>query len=389
MSGISVAMTHGLFDIASQRWSKKFRKAFIALLGLAAIIVAVLALPVAEWRTGRNNIALLSLAPAGLHVVTANRVWVDTDAACGASRTTDPDDCLALLALLKAPNFRVVGISTIYGNASIEVTYRTTRQLVGQLASEGFQTPPVYRGLAANKTSVGSDVSIPAEHALRDALAESPMVIVALGPLTNIAAVLRKHPHLASQVQRIIVVMGQQPGHVFHPVEGGNARILFGHGPVFKDFNFAKDPSSVATLLALKLPMTFIPYEGAQKTTVSGADLDTLEQGGTSARWAAERSRDWLAFWREDIRQPGFYPFDLVVAAYLLHPELFQCAQVQVKIRKHSWYWRWRLGETGLFVDQQIASKQIHSNQQLVYCPSAKSGLHDTVIADLMRKPTR
>ncbi len=346
-------------------------------------------MPITEWRTGRSNVAPLRLAPAGTYAITSNRIWVDTDAACGTGRTTDPDDCLALLALLKAPNFRVVGISTVFGNASIEVTDHTTRDLVDQLAVDGFEVSQVHRGLAASEISLTSKVSSPAERALRDALAESPMVIIALGPLTSIASVLRKHPHLAAQVKRIVVVMGQQPGHVFHPVEGGSAGILFGHGPVFKDFNFAKDPASVATLLALKLPMTFIPYEVARKTTVSGADLDTLNDGGASARWAAERSRDWLAFWRDDIRQPGFYPFDLIASTYLPHPDLFQCTQVEARIKKHSWYWRWRLGETGLFVDQQITSKQSHSNQQLVYCPSAKPGLHDTVMADLMRKPTR
>ena len=133
------------------------------------------------------------------------------------------------------------------------------------------------------------------------------MVIIALGPLTNIAGVLRSHPALATQVQRIIAVMGQRPGHVFHPVEGGTARILFGHRPVFQDFNFAKNHSAVTELLSLGLPMTWVPYEAAQKMTIPAADLDTMDRDGVAARWVTGRSREWLSFWRDDIHQQGFF----------------------------------------------------------------------------------
>ena len=347
------------------------------------MIAVVLALPVVEWRTGQSDVEPLNLAPAGAYAVTAQRVWIDTDAACGASRTTDPDDCLALLALLKARGLRVVGVSTIFGNAPIEVTDRTTRDLIDQLAAEGFSIPPVYRGRDTSRTVADAVVPTLAENAIREALAEAPMVIVALGPLTNIAAVLRSHPELATQVQQIIAVMGQQPGHVFHPAEGGTARMLFGHGPVFQDFNFAKDRSAVTELLSLKLPMTWVPYAVAQNITVTAADLDAMGRDGVTARWVADRSREWLFFWREDIRQRGFFSFDLVAAAYLLHPELFRCTPVRPSIGRHSWYWRWVLGDTGLFVDQRIDAEQGELRHRVVYCPSASAGVHDAALADV------
>ncbi len=351
------------------------------------VIAVVLALPVAEWRTGRSDVEPLSLAPAGAYAVTAQRVWVDTDAACGTGRTTDPDDCLALLALLKTRRLHVVGVSTIFGNAPIEVTDRTTRDLTDQLAAEGFSIPPVYRGRDTSRVVGDTAIPTPAENAIRDALAEAPMVIVALGPLTNIAAVLHSHPELATQVQRIIAVMGQQPGHVFHPVEGGTARILFGHGPVFQDFNFAKDRSAVTELLSLKLPMTWVPYAAAQQMTIIGADLDIMGRDGVTARWVAARSREWLAFWHDDIRQLGFFSFDLVAAAYLLHPELFRCVKVRPWVGRHSWYWRWVLGDTGLFVDQKSDGEQGIGQHRVIYCPSPSAGLHDAALADITFMP--
>ena len=106
---------------------------------------------------------------------------------------------------------------------------------------------------------------------------------------------------------------------------------------------------------------------------------------GATARWVAEKSRDWLAFWREDIRQEGFFPFDLVAAVYLLHPELFRCAETRASIGRHSWYWRWLLGDTGLFVGQRLRGGKDDLHQRVVYCPSPSAGLHDAALAAMTR----
>ena len=43
----------------------------------------------------------------------------------------------------------------------------------------------------------------------------------------------------------------------------------------------------------------------------------------------ARRSWDWLAYWSEEIGREGFYPFDLLAAAYVIDPGLFRCARVR------------------------------------------------------------
>jgi purine nucleosidase len=363
------------------------RRAILILLSVAAALTVTLALPVPQWRTGQEEVEALSLAPAGAHPITGRRIWVDTDAACGGRRT-DPDDCLALLALLKAPGLEVVGISTVFGNAPLDVTDRTTRELASRLADEGFAVPPVWRG-RDSAGMPGTEEPSPAERSMADALSASPMVIVALGPLTNIAALLHARPDLAPRIERVIAVMGQRPGHVFHPVEGGTAAILLGHGPVFRDLNFASDPASVEELLNLDVPMTLIPYEAARKVTVMERDLDALHRKGGAARWVAERSREWLAFWREDIRQEGFFPFDLVAATYLLRPDLFRCAETWGWIGHHPWFWRWHLGKTGLFVTQEPHGAGDGLKHRVVYCPQPGAGLHDPALAAVTRvKPS-
>ncbi len=60
---------------------------------------------------------------------------------------TDPgvDDALALLYLHRHPEIELVGITTVFGNASVEVTTRNARFL----AREWGITAPVHAGAAA------------------------------------------------------------------------------------------------------------------------------------------------------------------------------------------------------------------------------------------------
>ncbi len=43
----------------------------------------------------------------------AEPVWIDTDPACGISRTSDVDDCWALHLALRSPELEIRGISTV------------------------------------------------------------------------------------------------------------------------------------------------------------------------------------------------------------------------------------------------------------------------------------
>ena len=135
----------------------------------------------------------------------------------------------------------VVGVSTVGGNAPRGIVDLTTAALLEQF------------GLGA---LVKRDV--------RAALEQGPLTILALGPLTNIAALLHEEPELRKNVARLIAVMGRRPGHIFHPAEGADGGRLFGHGPVFRDFNFALDPDAVSRVLALNVPISFVPYDAAR-----------------------------------------------------------------------------------------------------------------------------
>jgi purine nucleosidase len=370
------------------RASRIVRACGAAVAVLALLALATFAIPVPTWRTGELPVPPLDLVKGGPAARMPERIWIDTDAACGHVRTTDPDDCLAILLLARAPGVEIVGISTVFGNAPLAVTDRTTRDLMAILERGGIATAPVHRGSAGSVGEHGGVAPEPAHVALRKALAEAPLTVVSLGPLTNVAAALGERPDLQANVARLVAVMGRRPGHLFHPAEGAGDGILFGHGPVFRDFNFDQDREATTSILEMGLPTTLVPYDAARELTLTGADLARLEPRGDTAAWVASRARAWLDFWKEDVGKDGFYPFDLLAGAYVIEPRLFDCATSDAWVSKDP-----KL--RNLFYDPQALLVGFGRTRpadgsatgRVIYCPQVSPDLHRWLMSRLGAHP--
>jgi purine nucleosidase len=355
------------------------------LLSVVVLFLITLALPVEAWRRGEPGGPRFQTAAVAPPWPRPLRLWVDTDAACGLGPRTDPDDCFALLLLARSPEeVELVGISTVFGNGILEATDSITRALAGRLPPVGHRGPNVFRGAARPlEDSAGSDGLIaPAYRALERALEEGPLVLLALGPLTNLATVLRGRPDLRTRVIRIVAVMGRRRGHLFHPVEGQRAPSILGHGPVFRDFNFAKDPEAALALLGMRLPLTLVPYEAAREITLTEADLNHVGAASDAGRWVAQRARGWLSYWERDIGRAGFYPFDLVAAGYVVRPEMAGCAPALAWIGRDSGILGW-LGRRGLFVRPPEGPPATGETAPARYCPDLAEHGSDWLVARL------
>lgn len=337
-----------------------------------------LAIPLPVWRTGRLEAPPLELTSGGPLVPQSGRIWIDTDAACGATRNTDPDDCLAIIWLI-TKGYKIAGISTSYGNASGDVVGRTVEALVAELQKSGLSPVPVWRGSIGPLLATDETI-LPAHMALRAELERGPLTVLALGPLTNVAAALDGQPELQHNLTRLVAVMGHRPGHIFHPSEGsGRGGMLMGHGPIFRDLNFAMDEGAVRSILEMHLPLTLIPYDAARHVTITADDLDRLNESGPGFAWVAGTARGWLAYWRVDIGQPGFYPFDWIAAAYVVDPQLFDCAVAHARIADEWAFW---LYPRASLLISPISLRDAGAKSEVIYCPQVDPSLHGYLLAD-------
>lgn len=350
----------------AKRWAL-----FVVALGVTFVVM--LAAPVPLWRTGRETVQPLNLTTGGPPIIQTSRIWIDTDAACGATPITDPDDCLAVAWLVEHDQ-SIVGLSTSYGNASGDIVLHTTETLVAKIVEGGHSAISIWRGWAG--PVVGVQNSVPASRAaLRAALAEGPLTILALGPLTNIADALEGRPDLQHNVTRLVAVMGHEPGHLFHPSEASGRGMLMGHGPIFRDLNFSMDEAATRSILQMGLPLTFIPYDASVQAGITAADLETLAQRGPALRWAATTAKGWLGFWKDEIGQPGFFPFDWVAAAYVVKPSLFNCAETNTWIATEWAFWVYP--RESLLVGVESDADE---NAKALYCPETDPLLHSYLL---------
>lgn len=238
-------------------------------------------------------------------------LWIDTDSGFGRPGF-DVDDGWALVAAFHSADVQVVGLSAVYGEAAMDDAYAVAGEFAGRFGPPGLKAYPGAHG----PWELGRETN--ASKALAEALQHQPLKILALGPMTNIATLLTRHPELESQIVEIVAVAGQRPGE----------RLGWGlaDSKESADPNFERDLEAFRIVLhASGVPLTVVPLTSAGKVLIGEDDLHRLEIGGEAARTLAGPSRDWLELWRQQFGVSGFSPFDAAAAMYVATPALFRC----------------------------------------------------------------
>lgn len=241
-------------------------------------------------------------------------VWIDTDPAVGEPGR-DVDDGYAILQALRSPELAVVGVSTVFGNTTRPNGDRIAAQLL-RLADA--TDVPLHSGADSAEHRDPTAASA----ALAETLAQMPLTILALGPLTNIATTLRQRPELSSRIQKLVFVGGRRPGQRF---------MVGDHGPL-PDFNFESDPVACEEILSYPFALVLAGFEVSTHATLTQAHLDRLAEGPPAARWLAERSHGWLRWWAEHLHHDGFHPFDTLAVAAVSTPELIAVEALTVSL---------------------------------------------------------
>lgn len=181
---------------------------------------------------------------------------------------TGIDDAFAVMFAVRHPAIDLRAITCVAGNSTVDKVVANTRYV---LDTAGAGEVPVGRGASApllvgaqdagyfhgvdglggfsrpsdRRTSSMSAVDL-LRHELLAAVANGePLTLVATGPLTNIALLLRAHPEVAAGIERLIFM-------------GGSASV--GNVTAVAEFNVFHDPEAAAITLAaardLDIPVT-------------------------------------------------------------------------------------------------------------------------------------
>lgn len=277
-------------------------------------------------------------------------VWLDVDPAIGMIEK-DVDDGLAMIQAFHSPELRIRGVSVNFGNSPLERGYPIAQDVVARFGPEDL---PVHSG-AASPDDLGKQTD--AVDAMAAALAERPLTLLALGPVTNVATLIQKHPGLHDRIEAIVMVAARRPGQIFRPKPESERQ--------FPDFNFESDPRAMEVLLQSAVPLVFAPWEVSSHVWITNANLETLRGSGESGAYIADKSRSWIRMWKRMSDTDGFNPFDTLAIGYLTHPETIQSEEVSVWID-------WREGQ----IDPEgepvpphlIADKDAEGGRRAIYC---------------------
>ena len=207
---------------------------------------------------------------------------------------TDPgiDDALALLLALASPEVSVEAVSTVAGNVPVDLATANALRILE--VARPPRRPRVARGAAAplarplvTATQVHGPDGLgdiqritapdgrPRYPALRpviemldgpDLILETAdrfrgrLVVVALGPLTNLAIAIRRDRRRLAGAARVVVMGGAVavPGNVTPGAE----------------FNFYVDPEAAAAVFEAGLPLEVVPLDVTRQAVLRRSDLE-------------------------------------------------------------------------------------------------------------------
>jgi inosine-uridine nucleoside N-ribohydrolase len=253
----------------------------------------------------------------GIPAIASTAVWIDTDPSV-ARGGHEVDDGLALIQAFGSRELVIRGVSVVFGNAPLNSAFPIGQRLLKDFGPQGLR---IYSG-AASASQLGIETD--ASRALASALRAEKLVVIAIGPMTNVATVLRNHPELVGRIERIIGVAGRRPQQRFLPRESATP---------FRDFNFESDPAAFQVLLDAGVPLALAPWEISSKVWIHTEDLARLRSARPSLAWVLDAAQDWLQYWTEHSRTSGFNPFDTLAVGYVISPVAFGCEQLPAEIQ--------------------------------------------------------
>ncbi len=280
-----------------------------------------------------------------------SRVTINTPAGDAMARKliidTDPgvDDALAIFMALASPKLDVIGLTTVFGNAATDVT---TRNALVLLDVAGRAEVPVARGAddpvagsylgpvpqvhghnglgdATLPDPTSTPIDVDAADFIRQQVMADPgnITLLPLGPLTNIAVAIDRHPEIVDAVDEVVLM-------------GGNA-LVPGNATPEAGANIHNDPEGADVVFGAGWPVTMVGLDVTHTINLERSAIDRITAAGSPTTdllgAALPCYRDFFAS-VSDV--DGIYLHDPSAVAYLLDPDAFVTEQWPIRVETES-----------------------------------------------------
>ena len=257
---------------------------------------------------------------------------------------TDPgiDDAMALLFLHRHPQIDLIGITTVFGNAPIELTTRNALFL----SQEWGMSAPVAQGAGVTfdpsrpeghwptfihgENGLG-DIDIPeaisvtadgrpAWQFIIDTVRAQPgeVTLVAVGRMTNLALALKADPDIAALVKDVVVM--------------GGAFELNGNVSPAAEANIHGDPEAADLVFTAPWRVTVVGLDVTLKTVMTSGYLAEMAAVGDEAvKLLSDISQFYIDFYKHRVGD-GMVIHDSCACVYVVAPELFQTRSGPIRV---------------------------------------------------------
>ncbi|WP_064682415.1 nucleoside hydrolase [Rhizobium bangladeshense] len=257
---------------------------------------------------------------------------------------TDPgvDDAMALLFLHRHPEIDVIGITTVFGNASVETTTRNALFLKREwdipapVAKGASVTIDVARAEREWPAMVHGDNGLgnievphtidlpldprPAHRFIIDTVRANPgeVRLVAVGRMTNLAMALKEDPEIAGLVKDVVIM-------------GGNFYVPGNVSPV-AEANIHGDPEAADIVMTAPWKVVVIGLDVTSITTMRRSYLGAMAAKGDAAvKLLDGLSQHYIDFYTHAV-DDGMMVHDSCAAVYVVAPELFTTITGAVRV---------------------------------------------------------
>ncbi len=256
---------------------------------------------------------------------------------------TDPgiDDSLAIQFALASKEFKILGLTTVFGNVNVDLSTINSLRLLqlanrGKIAvAKGASKPLKGKFLGGVPFVHGDDgqgntwqppgslspINTPADEFIIEQVFKFPkqITIAALGPLTNLASALSKRPQIQQMVKEIVFM-------------GGNA-FCPGNATPTAEANMFSDPDAADIVLGAKWPITMVGLDVTHKTILSKEILQKFSEIDSPLHNHITKAYQFYQdFFTRVNKIDGTYVHDTSVFTYLIDKNLYKTVHYPVRV---------------------------------------------------------